>query len=129
MFPDKNSAEYNALVKNALWHYNPYAEGENPIDTTLRSGTNKLEAAIGLPRIGELMSGNSSTLPEYNLAIWTLNPVKGTTTSAWNISWAGTIGTNTVDQPRRIRPVIELKSNVMIKSGNGTYQNPYELDL
>jgi len=103
---------------------------------------------IGLLTADELvMSGayrykNNFKYYLYNEGIkdeyyWTMTPIVVNTTSAGGFfssahSQDGKSLNNTIyhnDDPRGVRPVINLKKEVLVKSGNGTKNNPYTVKL
>ena len=47
---------------------------------------------------------------------------------AWYISSGGTTWYSSTTNIRGVKPVIALRSEVKIASGNGTFDNPYKLD-
>ena len=126
LFTDKEKA----VLLKSRWYYSNYSKGIDPLQSLLNQ--NKfVESYIGLIRIGELMSGTSSTGRVDAFTYWTANYVNDTANNkyAWFISWAGTSGYafNQIDI-RGLRPVINLNSNLTIKSGTGTASDPYILN-
>jgi len=131
-----NNSVYNSLFTNeneknviekSRWYSNEYHIGDNPVNTTLKSSNNFVDAYVGLIRVGELMSGNSTTGTINNVSTWTLN---NNGTKVWQASWAGTTDIiGTTEDYRTIRPVIVINSDVKIAKGNGTIKSPYTLEL
>ena len=122
---DGFTTKEKSVIKMSRWYYNKYLIGQSPMDTTLVSGGNYTDAYVGLIRVGELMSGTTSTARVDKFTYWTLNSAHSNT---WFVNWAGTSEYSPATNPRGVRPVITLNSSVKIKSGNGTAANPYELE-
>lgn len=57
---------------------------------------------------------------------WTLS-YQGSSDRAWYVSDTGHSMYYLVSNNYGVRPVIYAKSNLIINSGNGTYQNPYKV--
>lgn len=82
-----------------------------------------ITAPVGLPSLGDVLTANNDD----------------TTDNFWTIDYAGegimnvisvdTKTTESVLETAQIKPVMYLKSNVIITSGNGTHDNPFVLDL
>ena len=59
---------------------------------------------------------------------WTISPYASNDTSAANVSYGGSVyPDDSVDYDSRVRPVLYLKSDVKIVSGDGTKENPYRI--
>ena len=86
-----------------------------------------IDSKVGLLRYGELMAGQID-ITNNNSDYWTITPAGQS--NAWYAEPAGamnaTYGTSVT---RGIRPCFNLKSNVMITSGDGTLQNPFQIEL
>ena len=98
------------------------------IDTTGTSITsNVTQAKVGLLRFGELMAGQFDRFGN-NQTYWTLTPY-----SSASVRYVGSIGSARNNSPSSFsygaRPSMNLKSNVVITSGDGTLQNPFEIEL
>ena len=92
--------------------------------TTLTSSTTA--AKVGLLRSGELMSGQFDRYGN-NIIYWTLTPYS--TSSVRIVSNGGIAHINSPSNVYGVRPSINLKSNVQIVNGDGTLQNPFEIEL
>lgn len=115
--------EQKLVFENGSWCYRKITGGED-YSTTCHSET--ITSPVGLPSLGDLYTcnnnGNDSTF-------WTIDP----------FSDFGTLYMNVVTKTGRdkvlitdrvdVKPVMYLKDNVIITSGNGSYSNPYTLDL
>ncbi len=100
---------------------------------TLTSSTT--DAKVGLLRYGELMSGqferygvkggtsNTGLTTDY----WLLTPYN--TSYLYYISPGGGSSRTTLSRSYSIRPSLNLKSNVVITSGDGTKNNPFQIEL
>ena len=122
---DGFTTKEKSVIKLSRWYNNKYAIGQNPMDTTLVNGSSYTDAYVGLIRVGELMSGSTSTSRVDKFTYWTLNSANQNT---WFISWGGTSEYSPATDVRGVRPVITLDNSVKIKSGNGTASSPYELE-
>ena len=101
------------------------AKYENTNMINLTSSTTN--AKIGLLRFGELMAGQFNKI-DNNIAYWTLTPF-----SSVSVRYINNNGSSDFDPPSDylfgIRPALNLKSNVIITSGDGTLQNPFQIAL
>ncbi len=125
------------LVTNYTWHQNEFTSGGNyTISLEENSPTRSINATVGLIRIGEMLSGQSSSIltKGYTTAssfgnandYWTMTP--GTSSSyAWYVSFAGVGVSDSVSDAYGLRAVIVVNSNVTITGGNGTWSSPYEI--
>ena len=88
--------------------------------------SNTTQAKVGLLRVGELM-----TTPIPNLVYWMITPRSnsGLYMLINEMTEYGYINYRDVVNSSRIRPSLNLKSNVIITSGDGTLQNPFTLAL
>ncbi len=97
------------------------------IDTNMSDYAPNTEAKIGMLRLGELMAGQFNK-NSNNAYYWLLTPFN--TYNVTNVTNVGDIGDNTPGIIMRgIKPALNLKSNVIITSGDGTKENPFEIAL
>ena len=93
--------------------------------TALTSATTNTK--VGLLRLGELMSGQFDRYGN-NIYYWTLTPY-----SSSYVQYVNNVGNAGSALPYGslggVRPSINLKSNVVITSGDGTKNNPFTLEL
>ena len=90
--------------------------------------TNTYAGYAGLPRVGEMFSSQlKGTLSSYQY-MWLITP--------YSSSRVRDVGTNGVldsygpsSATFAVRPTVNLKSNVIITSGDGTEQDPFEIAL
>lgn len=80
-------------------------------------------AYVGLPSWGEMYTGN-----DLNVSYWYLNSFLTDKASYVTSKGNGTFQ-NIPYTGYRVRPIIVLSKNVFVKSGNGTANNPYVLDI
>lgn len=130
-------SENSKIVTNASWYQNNLASGGSyEISLEETNPTRKIEATVGLIRIGEMLSSQSETMLSINHAYandsvraknyWTMTPYTSNTYS-YIISNNGTASYAVTTGTQYVRPVINIKSNVKITSGSGTYNNPYKI--
>ena len=96
-------------------------------DTSMAGYTTTTDARVGLLRFGELMSGQFDRSGN-NTTYWFLTPY-----SSLYLQYVGPNG-NAVNlspssRSRGARPSLNLKSNVVITSGNGTKNSPFQIEL
>ena len=118
------------IYNNTIWYLGAvgtlesYKSAKYTNSNTLTPDT--INLAVGMLRLGELMSGQFDrnvnvatywTLTPYSLS-YIRNVYNGNDTCS--ISPTGTCG---------IKPSMNLKQNVIITSGDGTLQNPFEIEL
>ena len=138
---ENDTINRNKLVIDYSWYQNNFSYGDNyKISLEETNPPYKVNATVGLIRVGEMLSSQSSSIL-----------TKGYTTTNININaseyWTMTIFTNSsdfnawllrgvgdaIDHPASysnaggIRPVIVINSNVTITRGNGTWSSPYEI--
>lgn len=61
--------------------------------------------------------------------LWTITRVNTYYNQVYYIKSDGTLGFDTVDKLKRVRPVVILKNSVLYASGDGTYTNPYKIEV
>ncbi len=88
--------------------------------------SNITQAKVGLLRLGELMAGQFD-IYESNTNYWLLTPYNDVTIR--DIGNSGDSYFISILWVYGIRPSLNLKSNVVITSGDGTKENPFHLDL
>ena len=130
------SAQVNMIEDNTIWYLGKVDNKSSYklakyIDIEMTNTTTSTNAKVGLLRYGELMSIQVDT--NYNDEnYWLLTP--SITTSGNDYLWAANfsgyanqyvISTSNLG----IKPAINLKKNIIITSGDGTLQNPFEIEL
>ena len=123
------STYINMIEDNTTWYLGTVGNGTSyklakytdTTGTTLTSSTTT--AKVGLLRLGELMAGQFKRLRSY----WLL-----TTSGFSDIGFVADISTITYYNPTYaagVQPSLNLKSNVQIVNGDGTKENPFQVEL
>ena len=103
----------------SMLNNNPNAEYPN------RTTDGVVSANVGLPSWGEMYTGN-----DLNIAYWLINRWQGSPSFSTYVSTSGAAGGfYSGDNWLAVRPVIRLKSNVKVISGQGTMTDPYTLKI
>ena len=116
------------IEDNTTWYLGTVSSGQNYrlakyTDTSMGSFTpNVTLAKVGLLRLGELMAGQFDRKPRYWLLTNNNNYVKYLDINSF-------IYDAYPKTSYGIKPVLNLKSNVIIISGDGTKNNPFEIKL
>ncbi len=125
------STYINMIEDNTTWYLGTVKKGENYklakyTDTTMSNLTNSTTSTkVGLLRLGELMSGQFDKY-NNNAVYWLLTSnLAGIKTS----SIVGGSQYNGISVSLSIKPSMNLKSNVIITSGDGTKENPFQVEL
>ena len=127
----------NKLVTNYTWYQNNFGSGDiYTVSINENNPTRNIKATVGLIRVGEILAGQSSNLltkdytvvSSYNnaAAYWTMTPYTSSTL-AWNVYGSGCAYGTAISSNFALRPVIVVKSDVIINEGNGTWSNPYQI--
>ena len=136
------NSEYSSMIEDSTtWYLGTVGEGASYklakyTDTTGTSTTSSVtEAKVGLLRYGELMSGQfernavkgGTTITGLTATYWTLTPYSSARVHhVYNFGYAGYNGPSGTFG---VSPSLNLKSNVVITSGNGTKNSPFEIEL
>ena len=124
--------DYNNMIEDSTtWYLGTVRPGTSYKlakykDTNMSGYAESTEAKVGLLRLGELMAGQFNIASD-NTYYWLLNPY-----NAYNARSLRNSGGSFSDTPIStlgIKPSINLKSNVIITSGDGTLQNPFTIAL
>ena len=123
--------QVNMIADSTTWYLGTVGDGTSyklakyasTSGTNLTSNTTA--AKVGLLRLGELNSGQFDKLGN-NTDYWTLTP---SSTSVRYVNSSGYAYSYGVTTSHGARPAINLKSNVVITSGDGTKDNPFEVAL
>ena len=123
----------NMIEDNTTWYLGTVGDGASyklakytdTTGATLTSSTTTTK--VGLLRLGELMSGQFNRYGN-NSTYWLITP-----SSNSNLHYINNRGTSSANYSttalRSIKPSLNLKSNVVITSGDGTKQNPFTLEF
>ena len=135
---ESDTTNKNKLVNNYTWYQNNFGYGQSyTISLNEENPTRSINATVGLIRIGEMLSGQSSsiltkgytTTSGYNNAYryWTMTPYSSSS-HAWGVNFDGRASDSIdVSSTLGLRAVIVVNSDVTITKGNGTWSNPYQI--
>ena len=124
--------QVNMIEDNTVWYLGTVGSGTsyklakytNTTDNILISSTTN--AKVGLLRYGELMSGQFDSNVN-NTYYWTLTLYSASNVRSVNHN--GRAGSSNLTNAVGVQPSLNLKQNVIITSGDGTLQNPFEIEL
>ena len=125
------TAQVNMIEDNTTWYLGTVGAGTSyklakyASATSTNLTSNTTIAKVGLLRYGELNSGQFDRFGN-NTNYWTLTPY---TSSVHYVRNYGGVDDSGVKYSSGCRPTINLKSNVVITSGDGTKKNPFEVKL
>ena len=101
------------------------ALNNNPsADYPARTFDGVASANVGLPSWGEMYTGN-----DLNYSYWLINRWAGSLSHVATVSSNGDAAGYNSGHWRAVRPVVKLKSDVKITSGQGTMTEPYTLKI
>ena len=124
-----NLRNYNDFIVNsAEWDLS--ASGTSFSDIEKPSFTTTETAAVGLLNTYEYKMGNSSSTFDYlnnGLNWWTLTPMNNNNVQAIN-AFGYISKYSPYNNYLGIRPVINIKENIKVVSGDGSRNNPYRLE-
>ena len=142
-FTNNISSSYR-YTGNKIFYIGSYNKSSNPqVGTDYNVIKNEtFESNFGLPTVSEIFSNNDINMdpndkklfvdvntienPTVSNYYWTMNPVENKVNA---VAYTGYMGGGLVNsEDVGTRPVIFLKNNLNFTSGNGTAQNPYELN-
>ena len=134
-----DSSYANMIEDNTTWYLGTVGSGTGRsyklakyTDTNMSEYATSTNAKVGLLRLGELMAGQFDRYSN-NTDYWTLTPYSSL--SVWyvnNYGFMNSSGGSSSSGPRGaygVRPSMNLKSNVVITSGLGTKEQPFEIAL
>ena len=122
----------NMIVENSTWNITQTTDIATKLASTnvINNATINKNTPVGLLNTYEYYLSYKNTTEWYsylsnnNTIFWLLNPYSSTQ------NWCVNDWTHDKSAPTQflvVRPVINLKANVAIKSGDGTVNNPYKL--
>ena len=136
---NNNDTEKGKLVSDYTWYQNNFGYGigeDYKISLNEESPTRSIQATVGLIRVGEMLSGQSSsiltkgytTTSSYNnvTTYWTMTPYTSSSL-AWAVNANGDAHFHSVSKTNGLRAVIVVTADVTITGGNGTWSSPYEI--
>ena len=131
----------NMIEDTATWYLGIVGTGDSYklakyIDASMSEYNTSTTSKVGLLRFGELMAGQfdryyvkgqNSTIADFTTNYWLLTQTR---LSYVRISTNyGGASYNATSNQNGIKPSLNLKSNVIITSGDGTLQNPFNIEL
>ena len=134
---NNSESEKAKLVSDYTWYQNNFDRGYD-YKTSLNeeSPTRSIQATVGLIRVGEILSSQSSsiltkgytTTSSYGNSAnyWTMTPYTSSS-NAWYVIYTGNAYYDSVSSTNGLRAVIVVNSDVTITGGNGTWSNPYQI--
>ena len=134
---NNSESEKAKLVSDYTWYQNNFASGQSySVSLNEENPTRSIQATVGLIRVGEMLSGQSSsiltkgytTASSYSNAntYWTMTPYTSSS-NAWYVNFDGLAYYDSVTLAYGLRAVIVVNSDVTITGGNGTWSNPYQI--
>ncbi len=134
---NNSESEKAKLVSDYTWYQNNFASGQSySVSLNEENPTRSIQATVGLIRVGEMLSGQSSsiltkgytTASSYSNAktYWTMTPYTSSS-NAWSADNYGHAYSSSVTNTNGLRAVIVVNSDVTITGGNGTWSNPYQI--
>ena len=134
---NNSETEKAKLVSNYTWYQNNFGFGyDYKISLNEENSTRSIQATVGLIRVGEMLSSQSSSIltngyqdtSSYNNAnwYWTMTPYTSSS-YAWRVGGNGNSFDYSVSYTIGLRAVIVVNSDVTITGGNGTWSNPYQI--
>ena len=132
---NNDDTEKQKLVSDYTWYQNNFDYGQSyTISLNEENPTRSVNATVGLIRVGEMLSGQSSsiltkgytTISSYNNACgyWTMTP---NSYKVWAVFYSGEADISSVSNAGGLRAVIVVNSDVTITGGNGIWSNPYQI--
>ncbi len=125
------SGQVDMIEDSTTWYLGTVGDGTSYklakyTDENMTGYAKMTDAKVGLLRIGELMAGQFDGY-ENNTAYWTITPAA--TAAMRRIGQYGSSFNVSPTTTNAIKPTLNLKSNVIITSGDGTKNNPFTLEL
>ena len=123
--------QVNMIENSTTWYLGSVGNGESYklakyTDTNMSGYATSIEAKVGLLRLGELMSGQFDRYGN-NTTYWTLT--LSDSNHIHNVTLQDSGRGSLPSENGGIKPSFNLKSNVIITSGDGTIQNPFQLSV
>ena len=134
---ESDIANRNKLVNNYTWYQNNFSASQSyTVSLNEERPTRTIQATVGLIRIGEMLSSQSSSILTKGYqntssnsnatTYWTMTP-DTSSSDAWGVNNLGEAFYNSVSDQNGLRAVIVVNSDVTITGGNGTWSNPYQI--
>ena len=124
------SEQRNMIEDSTTWYLGTQGVEDNYKltkykDVDMTDYTTSTDAKVGLLRFGELMLGHKNDSGVVSTT-WTLTPENQTRLIVTSESYTMALDANLTAS---VRPSMNLKSNVVITSGDGTKNNPFQIEL
>ena len=134
---NNSDVEKEKLVTDYIWYQGELTNGQNYRKSLEENDlTKSIKAAVGLIRVGEMLSSQSSSVltkgyteasNEANANLyWTMTRKPSPSNSLWYINQIG-YSQSSNSFSLSLIPVIVIKSDVEIIGGTGTFSNPYQI--
>ena len=127
-------SEYSNMIEDSTtWYLGAVEDGASYklakyTDISMTSiTTSTTSAKVGLLRLGELMAGQFNRYDD-NIAYSILTP-SNSVSIRFVGSYGYSYGGKSPSMANKVRPSMNLKSNVIITSGDGTKYNPFTVEL
>ena len=119
------------IEDNSTWYLGTVGNGTSYklakyTDINMLDYAANTDAKVGLLRLGELMAGQFN-IYDNNIKYWTLTQSEPSYINYVNDD--SNILTYFQSVAIGVKPALNLKSNVIITSGDGTLQNPFTIEL
>ena len=127
-----NNNQIKMIEESNVWYLGYVDTNRNYLQAKYDNGdidsitTNTTNATVGLLRLGEMFC-DQIDISDNNTTYWILTPYNNI--NVWYIDVFSNAYTNKLNFESGIRPVVFLKENVIITSGDGTLNNPFEVEL
>ena len=119
--------QVNMIEDDTTWYLGTVREGFDYKNAKYLT-TVTTTAKVGLLRLGELMAGQFDIV-DNNSSYWLLTPYDTSSVRYVTLHCVGNRYNPTHSWDANIRPAMNLKSNVVITSGDGTKSNPFQIKL
>ena len=150
---DRSLSSGDGFSLSKVTEYNPFkrlittqdpsllcSQASDKFTTSSTLGNGKLTYPVGLINIDEVYLAGGKYLNNNNkyylytgTTYWTLSPGVFYPSQGFAYTWrvllSGYPDTAWVTGSHGVRPVLNLSSNILISSGSGTYNNPYQIKL
>ena len=127
-----NSTYRDMIEDSTTWYLGTVGNGTSYklakyVDINMGNLTSSAtNAKVGLLRMGELMADQFDRYSN-NIIYWTLTPYS--TSYVRDVDYYGIANGNRPSNADGVRPSLNLKQNVVITSGDGTKNNPFQIEL
>ena len=131
------SEQKNMIENNTVWYLGQVGSGQNYRlskykDINMSSRASSTISTVGLLRTGELMSGQFNRYTS-NVIYWLMTPYDSSYVRfIYHYGYAyddDFSDYNPSSYKMGVKPALNLKSNVIITRGDGTLQDPFEIEL